>query len=94
MNFAFKIRIYHGKTQILHKPLLKKQYFHTNLLKIHIKLHEIANFLEKLQSKQALGVRGVKAPPHGRYKIFHYKIDKSSDFWWKIEHFYKKISIF
>ena len=54
MNFALKICIYHAKTKILHKPLLKKQYFHNNLLKIHIKLHEIANFLEELQSKQAL----------------------------------------
>ena len=61
-EFCFQICIYHAKTQILHKPLLKKQYFHNNLLKIHIKLHEIANFLEKLQSKQALVVRGALPP--------------------------------
>ena len=69
MNFAFKICIYHAKTQILHKPLLKKQYFHKYLLKIHIKLHEIANFLEELQLKQALGGPGAKPP--GRYRIYH-----------------------
>ncbi len=62
MNFAFKVCIYHAERQILHKPLLKKQYFHNNLLKIHIKLHEIANFLEELQSKQALGGPGGEAP--------------------------------
>ncbi len=68
MNFAIKICIYYAKTQILlHKPLLKKQYFHNNLSKINIKLCEIANFLEKLQSKEALG--GPGAP--GRYRIYH-----------------------
>ena len=36
----------YAKTQIFHKPLLKKQYFHNKLLKIHTKLHFIANFLE------------------------------------------------
>ena len=69
MNFALKICIYHSKTQILHKSMLKKQYFHNNILKIHIKLHEIGKFLEELQSKQALGGPGAKPP--GRYKIFH-----------------------
>ncbi len=69
MNFALKICIYHAKTQILHKSMLKKQYFHNNILKIHIKLHEIGNFLEELQSKQALGGPGAKPP--GRYRIFH-----------------------
>ena len=69
MNIAIKISIYHAKTQILHKPLLKRQYFHNNLLKIHKKLHEIANFLEKLQSKTHLG--GPVAKPNGRYIIFN-----------------------
>ena len=41
---------------------IEKAIFHNNLPKIHIKLHEIANFLEELQSKQALGGPGTEAP--------------------------------
>ncbi len=33
---------------------VEQSIFHNNLFKIHIKLLEIANFLERLQSKQAL----------------------------------------
>ncbi len=46
-----------------------------------MKVYEIAYFLEKLQSKQALGGPGGQN--------LSLKIEKSSNFWWKIEDFYK-----
>ncbi len=42
---------YHDKAQILHKTLVKKRYFDNNLLKFNIKLYDIVNFFEKLNSK-------------------------------------------
>ncbi len=70
--------------------MLKKQYFHNNILKIHIKLHEIGNFLEELQSKQAIGGPGGGGEAPGLYRIFNQKIEKYSNFWSKIEHFIRK----
>ena len=69
MNFAFKICIYHSKTQILYKYMLKKRYFHNNLLRINIKLYDTANFMEEIQAKPVLGCQGAKPPR--RYKNLH-----------------------